>query len=60
MEVLKLPLALAVPAAMFTIAMMVYALGLVLGLCTWSGMFMLAVLVPDAMIGFLIWTLWCN
>jgi hypothetical protein len=45
---------------MFVITMLFYAMGLVLGWCTWSGMFLLSVLIPDAMIGFLIWTLWSN
>jgi hypothetical protein len=60
MEQIKPILAFGVPLAMFVITMLFYAMGLVLGWCTWSGMFLLAVLVPDAMIGFLIWTLWSN
>jgi hypothetical protein len=60
MEQIKPILAFGVPLAMFTVTMLFYAMGLVLGWCTWSGMFLLAVLVPDVMIGFLIWSLWSN
>jgi hypothetical protein len=60
MEQIKPILAFGVPLAMFAITMLFYAIGLVFGWCTWSGMFLLAVLVPDVMIGFLIWTMWSN